>query len=172
MRAEIAAALLHNPEILFLDEPTIGLDIVAKRQIREFIRNLNKENNTTVILTTHDMKDVEELCERIILIDKGSVVVDAAMSELKHRFTRKAVLNVGFSAPVHNIDIENVNGTSTAHGLKWRFELDKDVITTGHFLFQLSQTIARSDLEMLDIEINEPAIEDIIHDIYKNGLQL
>lgn len=83
MRAELAAALLHDPGILYLDEPTIGLDVVAKDRIRRFVRELNRERGTTVILTTHDMRDIEEICSRVVMIDRGRICMDAAREELQ-----------------------------------------------------------------------------------------
>lgn len=164
MRAEIAAAILHNPELLFLDEPTIGLDIVAKRQIREFILKLNKDYQTTVILTSHDMKDIEEICGRIILIDKGTIVIDCPMTELKNSYNKTAIVKVNLNKPVSDFDIAGAQGTSELDGLKWTFGVDKSVTTTGHLVFEISKVS-----EISDIEIKEQAIEDIIHDIYQNG---
>ncbi len=86
MRCEIAASLLHSPRILFMDEPTIGLDAVAKLAVRDFIRNLNKSNKTTIILTTHDMQDIEAIAERIILIGKGHILMDCTLSQFKQRY--------------------------------------------------------------------------------------
>lgn len=85
MRCEIAASLLHSPKILFLDEPTIGLDAVSKLAVREFIKTINRENKTTVLLTTHDMQDIEALTERILLIGRGRLLLDGSLSELKTR---------------------------------------------------------------------------------------
>ena len=164
MRAEIAAAILHNPELLFLDEPTIGLDIVAKRQIREFILKLNRDYQTTVILTSHDMKDIEEICGRIILIDKGGIVVDCPMAELKSSHNKTAVVKINLNQPVLRFDIPGAQGSSELDGLKWTFFVDKTVTTTGYLVFEISKCA-----EIADIEIKEQAVEDIIHDIYKNG---
>lgn len=165
MRAEIAAAILHNPELLFLDEPTIGLDIVAKRQIREFILKLNRDYQTTVVLTSHDMKDIEEICGRIILIDKGAIVVDCPMRELKNSYNKTAVVKVNLNRPVAEFHIAGASGASELDGLKWTFLVDKGVTTTGHLVFEISKLA-----EIADIEIKERAVEDIIHDIYKNGV--
>ncbi|WP_038276266.1 ABC transporter ATP-binding protein [Ruminiclostridium papyrosolvens] len=161
MRAEIAASILHNPELLFLDEPTIGLDIVAKRQIREFILKLNREYKTTVILTSHDMKDIEEICERIILIDKGVIVVDCPMTNLRDSYNKTSVVTVNLLAPINEFDIPGVKGVPELNGLKWSFVVDKTVSSAGHLLFEISKIA-----EIADIEIKEKAIEDIIHDIY------
>lgn len=96
MRCEIAASLLHNPKILFLDEPTIGLDAVSKLAVRDFIRAINRENGTTVILTTHDMQDIEALTERILLIGKGRILLDGSLSELKSRNSSRKTLTVAY----------------------------------------------------------------------------
>ena len=93
MRCEIAAALLHRPKILFLDEPTIGLDVVSKIQVREFIKKINRENGTTVILTTHDMQDIEALTDRIILIGKGKKLYDGSLAEIKERYKHSEKLS-------------------------------------------------------------------------------
>ena len=97
MRCEIAASLLHSPKILFLDEPTIGLDAVSKIAVREFIKTINRENKTTVILTTHDMQDIEALTERILLIGKGRILLDGSLSELKTRNSTHKTLTVDYS---------------------------------------------------------------------------
>ncbi|MBQ6799097.1 MAG: ATP-binding cassette domain-containing protein [Oscillospiraceae bacterium] len=96
MRCEIAASLLHDPEILFLDEPTIGLDAVSKIAVRDFIRTVNREKGTTVILTTHDMQDIEALTERILLIGKGQILLDGSLSALKSRYSTKRTLTVDY----------------------------------------------------------------------------
>jgi ABC-2 type transport system ATP-binding protein len=165
MRAEIAAAILHNPALLFLDEPTIGLDLVAKRQIREFILKLIQEYQTTVILTSHDMKDIEEICERIILIDKGAIVIDCPMAELKNRYNKTAVVKVNLHQPVPEFDMAGASGTAELDGLKWTFLVDKSITSTGHLVYEISKLA-----EIADIEIQEQAVEDILHDMYKNGL--
>ena len=97
MRGEIAAAMLHDPEILFLDEPTIGLDVLVKQQLRGFIRSMNREKNVTMILTTHDMKDVEDLCQRIVLINGGKIVLDMPVSEVRDRFCQSHDVVITFA---------------------------------------------------------------------------
>jgi len=164
MRAEIAAAILHNPELLFLDEPTIGLDIIAKRQIREFMLKLNLEYRTTVILTSHDMKDIEEICERIILIDKGAIVVDCPVADLKKVYGRTAVVNVTLNSPADELKIAGAAATRGDNGLKWSFSVDKNATTPGHLVSEISKLA-----EIADVEIKEQAVEDIIHDLYLQG---
>jgi ABC-2 type transport system ATP-binding protein len=165
MRAEIGAVILHAPDLLFLDEPTIGLDIVAKRQIREFIIRLNKEYSTTVILTTHDMKDIEETCDRIILIDHGAIVVDSSLHELKSRYNDgMAVVKVNFSTPLKELAVDGVTGSPESDGMTWYFRLNQNFMTTGRLLYEISKKA-----EIAEISIKEQAIEDIIHDIYVKG---
>jgi ABC-2 type transport system ATP-binding protein len=165
MRAEIAAAILHNPKLLFLDEPTIGLDVVAKRQIREFILKLNRDYQTTVVLTSHDMKDIEEICERIILIDKGVIVVDCPISALKRNYNKVAAVKVNLNTSIDAFNINGAHGTAEPGGLKWSFIVDKSITTAGHLVFEISKVA-----EIADIEIKEQAVEDIIHNIYVNGI--
>ena len=111
MRCEIAASLLHSPKILFLDEPTIGLDAVSKIAVRQFVRKLNTEKKTTVILTTHDMQDIEALTQRIILIGKGKILLDSTLQELKNQISTKKTLTVDFigDTPLINHDWEIVD---------------------------------------------------------------
>jgi ABC-2 type transport system ATP-binding protein len=92
MRCELVAALLHEPRIIYLDEPTIGLDIVAKEAMRQFIRTLNRERGTTILLTTHDLIDIEKLCKRVIIIDKGTVIYDGTLAEIKRRYGRRRTI--------------------------------------------------------------------------------
>ncbi len=100
MRADLVAALLHEPQLLFLDEPTIGLDVVAKERIRQFIRTIHERRRTTIILTTHDLSDVEKLCERVIILDLGRVLYDGSLDRLLERFEDRRSLIVTFAEPV------------------------------------------------------------------------
>ncbi len=162
MRAEIAAAFLHNPQVLFLDEPTIGLDIVAKRQIREFIVKLNQIFKTTVILTSHDMKDIEEICQRIIIIDKGEIVIDCHIEELKTDNIKKETISVEFNDVVENINIKDVISVKSNSGIKWSLSFDKTLISNGDLISHLS-TLGK----VSQISIKEQSIEDIVYNIYK-----
>ncbi len=99
MRADVCAALLHDPDVLFLDEPTIGLDVVAKERIRQFIQTINRERGTTVILTTHDLSDIEKLCERVMIIDHGKLLFDGRLAALLERFGGKRALVLEFAQP-------------------------------------------------------------------------
>ena len=104
MRCDLAASLLHNPKIVFLDEPTIGLDVEAKHKIREFLKDLNRKG-TTIILTTHDMGDIEELCKRIVIIDKGKKIYDGLINEIRKRFGKERVLVIDFHKEVNKKDL-------------------------------------------------------------------
>ena len=99
MRCELAASLLHNPEILFLDEPTIGLDIVVKTEIREFLKSLNQRYETTILLTTHDLQDIEALCSRVIMLDDGRIIYDGGLEELKARWGKGKEVVLQFEQP-------------------------------------------------------------------------
>jgi ABC-2 type transport system ATP-binding protein len=161
MRCEIGASLLHNPKILFLDEPTIGLDAVSKIAVRNFIKTINKEKKVTVILTTHDMNDIEALAERIILIGKGKILLDGTLTELKNRFASHKTLTVDFSENDQEINIE---GTTTLLRSKERVSLSVDLekIKVSEVIGLLSK-----QLDIVDVTVESRPIEEIIVDLYK-----
>ena len=105
MRCELAAALIHNPPLLFLDEPTIGLDVLVKLKIREFLKEINQKYNTTILLTTHDLSDIEALCERVIMLDEGKVIYDGALKNLKEKWGEGKELQFQF---LEKVDIQSV----------------------------------------------------------------
>lgn len=163
MRADIAASLLHDPPILFLDEPTIGLDVVAKERMREFIQEINKEKNVTVILTTHDMEDIERLCKRMVLIDHGQKVYDGDILSVKERFgkTRTLVVDLEDSAKplfVRGGDLSKQEGNR--HWIKF----NGSEISASELITQISQTH-----NIKDLTVEEPDIESIISRIYQEG---
>ena len=164
MRAEIATSILHNPKILLLDEPTIGLDIVVKRQIREFIVALNKLYNTTIIITSHDMKDIEIMCERIIIIDKGRILADDKLSDFQDKYSDVTALTVKYDDKLECMpEFENIQ-VETDDYYSWTLVFIKQKIQIGNLM---------SDLTMLgkisDIIIKEKSVEDMVADIYENG---
>lgn len=161
MRCEIAASLIHNPQILFLDEPTIGLDAVSKIAVRQFIKTINKEKGVTVILTTHDMNDIEALAERVILIGKGSVLYDGYLEELRQRFGTHKTITADCRKNTNPIQIP---GAAT---LSWTPErvvlsIDTDQVKTSDVITQLSNQV-----ELMDVAIEAQPIEDIIVQLYK-----
>lgn len=168
MRADLAASLLHNPEILFLDEPTIGLDVVVKKQIRQFIREIRNTRGITVILTTHDMKDIEEICDRIIMIDKGRVMLDMPVDEVKGKLGgSNYTLIVDFEdEPPGEITIDNTTIVAK-EGPRWTFSFQREEITASELISRLSSVST-----IRDISIREPDIEDIIRDIYTEKIKI
>jgi ABC-2 type transport system ATP-binding protein len=159
-RCEIAASLLHNPRTLFLDEPTIGLDAVAKIAVRQFIKKLNAARGTTVILTTHDMQDIEALTERILLIGKGRILLDSGLAELKKRFSGRKTLVVEYSGPLPEIS----DGMTLAEARDGRL-----VITLDPATLPVSDAIARlaAGTELLDVSVAGVTSEEMVAALYK-----
>ena len=164
MRADLCAALLHNPALLFLDEPTIGLDVVAKEHIRKFIQHINHQRGTTVILTTHDMSDVEKLCERVIIIDHGKLLFDGALAALRTRFGGKRRLMVDFADPYPDIQLEGVQIVEQ-EGQRMIFEFERGRVTASELISRLSEKY-----RIQDLEVREPDIEFTIRRIYEEKL--
>lgn len=161
MRAEIAMALMHDPKILFLDEPTIGLDVVAKDVVRKFLSRMNRERGTTIILTTHDLQDIEEICPRLIMVDEGRLLFDGAVGALRARFgaRRKLVLEfAGEPDAVHLPGAEPAGG----EGHVREFLLADD----GRSLVQLLAAL-QTDTDLRDVRLHEPGIEEIIRTHYQ-----
>ncbi|WP_219216549.1 AAA family ATPase [Paenibacillus sp. S150] len=127
MRADLCAALLHDPKVLFLDEPTIGLDVVVKENIRQFIKEMNKEINTSVILTTHDMSDIEKLCSRVVVIDHGRIIYDGNLQQLKNEYDSEEVMIVETDEMAENTqDLYQLGVTHIHHeGTKLHIIYDK-----------------------------------------------
>jgi ABC-2 type transport system ATP-binding protein len=165
MRADIAASLIHDPEIVFFDEPTIGLDVVAKEKIREFIKLINQEKKTTMLFTTHDMQDIEKTCKRMIIIDQGIVIYDGTVEQIKERYGKSRTLVAEFSRNYDNIDIPpDVQLVDEKSNKKW-FRFKKDEV-------QVSQLVSEMTAKygITDLTINEPEIEAIIREIYEGGI--
>ncbi|MEE0060719.1 MAG: ATP-binding cassette domain-containing protein [Acutalibacteraceae bacterium] len=174
MRADIAASLLHSPKVLFLDEPTIGLDVVVKDNIRKAIAQINAEEDTTVILTTHDLSDIELLCKRIVMIDKGKNVFDGNLQELKSKYGQMRELcfetdttasieeKLGYkhSFNVADDDIELMIDNNT---VKVRFNSSKIAVAD-----MLSHTLSKVNVK--DINVKDADIEEIIRRLYKEGV--
>jgi ABC-2 type transport system ATP-binding protein len=165
MRCDLAAALLHNPPLLFLDEPTIGLDVVAKDHIRQFLRAINREFRTTVLLTTHDLDDIEELCRRIMIIDHGRVLYDGPLEDLKQRLLRikqiKCVLKDRAESAVlaafsrEGLEIERVDDFT------YRIRFDRSKVATADLIRRIL-----AEIEVRDLLIEDEPIEEIIKRIY------
>lgn len=161
MRCEIAASLLHNPKILFLDEPTIGLDAVSKIAVRNFIKAINQERKTTVILTTHDMSDIEALADRILLIGKGQLLLDGTLKELKEKYiTSKKII----------ADFHDYGGPIDSQGAKILERSNNRIIIDlslkNQKVSDLIQILSKQ-LDIIDITVEDRPIEEIIVELYK-----
>ena len=160
MRCEIAASLLHSPKILFLDEPTIGLDAVSKIAVRQFIKKLNAEHGTTVILTTHDMQDIEALTERILLIGKGRILLDGSLAELKKQFSESKTLVVEYNGNPPEI----CDGMTFPEAKEGRLVINLDPT-----VLSVSDAIARlaAQTELLDVSVSGVTSEEMVAALYK-----
>lgn len=167
MRADIVAALIHSPEIVFFDEPTIGIDVVGKETIRTFIRRLNEQDNVTMIFTTHDMRDIEKTCRRLIIINEGSKIYDGSLSEIRSRFVTQRRLDVTFAENMNIAPIENVTVNDLENNKK-RFVFETGSVQVNDLMNRLL-----SEYNVRDINISEPDIESIIRNIYnKKGVEI
>lgn len=160
MRANIAVALLHDPDIVYLDEPTIGLDVIAKSRIREFINQINKERNITLILTTHDMDDIEEICNKIIMIDKGKVLYNGTLDKFKSDYSKGYTIIVDFydDSIIINNDYLNVLKDD---GKRKYISFKKEEISISEAITSITK-----NYKIKDLNIKEPNIEDIVKNIY------
>ncbi|WP_245672458.1 ABC transporter ATP-binding protein [Nocardia anaemiae] len=166
MRAEVAAALLHSPELVILDEPTIGLDVLSKQRLREFLRAERTERGTTLLLTTHDMGDIERLCDRVLVVDRGSLVYDGSLTGLAVRVGARRVLVVDLAEPTRNLD--DLPGaellTSEGGGMRQRLAFDAETTTAAQVLADVADRA-----EVRDLSIEEPDIEDVVRRIYESA---
>ncbi len=168
MRCEIAATFLHNPKIVYLDEPTIGLDVLVKEKIRVFIKKINKEKNTTVILTTHDLKDIEDVCDRIILLDKGQIIYDGEKEKFKETYGKQVLAKIIVKNKTSLITTETINDKfevieeSNEH-VKIRFNHDK------YTIIDIVNKISNY-CEIIDMYIEEQGLEEILKEIYRGEI--
>lgn len=164
MRADLAGALLHDPQIIFLDEPTIGLDVVAKERIRQFIKTVNRERGVTVILTTHDLGDVEKLCERVLMIDHGKLLFDGAPGDLVKRFGGERELVVDFAEDYASVEIDGAR-VAQRDDRRVAYRFVRGSISASELIQRLS-----AQYRILDLSVQEPQIEDTVRKIYEQGL--
>lgn len=191
MRADLGAALLHNPKVLYLDEPTIGLDLVVKDNIRKAIKEINEKYQTTVILTTHDIGDIEELCSRIIIIDEGKKIYDGTLEHLKDSYgsKRKVVMEVKNAQAVQNLNLAEVLGIAdeatvgktagadaeSSVSSVYTVELDMDkksyTVTFDKHKLQVPQILSAvmEVTEVTDIKLQETELAEIVKEIYNHG---
>ncbi len=162
MRSDIVASLLHSPEIVFFDEPTIGVDIIGKETIRNFIKELNEQDKVTMIFTTHDMQDIEQTCKRIIIIDKGSLMYDGSLQDIRNKYGTSRRLIAEFNeetavAPIKNVIIEDLKDRKVS------FTFDNNVVDVNKLMHEVLEKYS-----VHDITVAEPEIESIIQKMY-NG---
>lgn len=168
MRADLACALLHNPPVLFLDEPTIGLDVVARERIRTFLRQINHEQGVTIILTTHDMGDIERLCQRVVLIDHGRVIYDGGLESLRERYGRWRTLVVDLEEALPDGMRMSIPGAETIRheGLRHWLRFDRNTSSATALIAAIA-----AHHPLRDLTIEEPEIEMIVSDIYQGKNQ-
>lgn len=162
MRADIVAALLHSPQIVFFDEPTIGVDVLGKETIREFIRELNTQDEVTMLFTTHDMQDIEKTCKRLIIIDKGAMMYDGSLQEIREKYGTSRQLVVEFGEKTTVLPMENVVITDIEDRKK-SFVFDNAKVNINELM---SHLLSRYNVR--DLTVTEPEIESIIQRMY-NG---
>ena len=159
MKCELIAALIHTPKVLFLDEPTIGLDVVMQQKLRDFIKQYNKRYSATILLTSHYMKDVEQLCERIIIIDHGKVLYDGSLADIVKKYAKNKAISVVFEKPVEKDKLERLGKIIEMDGTKVVLSV----------LREKSSHVAATLLDKFpvdDLNIEEPNIEEIIRDVF------
>jgi ABC-2 type transport system ATP-binding protein len=164
MRAELTFALLHAPEVLFLDEPTIGLDVVSKVKVREFLATMNERNGTAIILTTHDLDDIERLCPRILIIDHGHVIYDGAVRDLRDRYEPHRTLVVDLAAPAAPLDVVGAHTVRVDGARQW-LRFDRNQTSASDLIARVAATG-----ELRDLTIEEPDIESVVARIYTDGM--
>ena len=160
MRADLAAALVHTPRILFLDEPTIGVDVVAKERLRNFIKEINRERKVTVLLTTHDMRDIEKLCTRMMIIDHGQMIYDGSVEQIREKYGRHRTLVVQFEREIPEFSAPNAECLKSVGGKLW-FRFDRLATTPSELIAYIS-----ARYPIVDLAVEEPEIEDMVRTIY------
>jgi ABC-2 type transport system ATP-binding protein len=164
MRADLCAALLHNPKLVFLDEPTIGLDVIAKQRMREFIQFINQERGTTILLTTHDLVDVARLCERVIIIDLGKILFDGKLADLLETFGGRRLLKIEFAETYPNPSLEGAD-IVYQNGVNVHYSFQRPSVSASKLIRRLSEAY-----RIRDLSVENQPIEDTIREIYEKRL--
>ncbi len=161
MKCKLAAALLHKPKLVFLDEPSIGLDVIAKDIMRDFIIDANKKDKTSFIVTTHDMQDIEHLCERVIIINHGVVVWDGPLKEIKKKYLKNKIIDVKCESPIGKF---RHKGCKIVSNDKYELRIEVDTMKT-----KIKEVVSHimKNYEFADLVINDPPIEEVIQKIYR-----
>jgi ABC-2 type transport system ATP-binding protein len=162
MRGEVAAALVHSPRLLVLDEPTIGLDMISKERLRQFLIGERETHGTTLLLTTHDMSDIERLCERVLVVDHGRLVYDGTLTDLATRVALQRVLVVDLCEPTPPLQIADAEHIgSELNGVRQRLAFSPELTTAARVLAEVS-----AQVDVRDLTLEEPAIEAIVRTLY------
>ena len=161
MRAEMAAALLHQPQLLLLDEPTIGLDVVMQKKVREFVKAYNKRHNATIMLTSHNMTDVVELCKRVIVIERGVLLYDGPLDRLVERYADHKIVRVRFHSPVEAVDLKTLGTVVSVNDLVATLEVPRDKVPASAAALLRSYPVA-------DLDVEEVDIDDIVRRLFTN----
>lgn len=164
MRADIAAAMLHNPEVIFFDEPTIGLDVVVKEKIREFIKQVNQQRHTTMLFTTHDMADIEKTCQRMLIIDQGLIVYDGTVEQIKNILGKNRTVAVEFNEKHGEVNLPGVTLIQEKGHKNW-YRFNKEQVEVSVLIQEITK-----QHNIVDLTIQEPEIESIIREIYQGGI--
>ncbi|MCW5940647.1 MAG: ATP-binding cassette domain-containing protein [Fimbriimonadaceae bacterium] len=162
MKCELVAALLHSPRVIFLDEPTLGLDVVSQQKIRDFLKHLHRDEGCTIVLTSHYMQDVEELCKRVLVIDHGAKVFDGQLDDLSARFQRTKRLRLTFSEPVSDQTLAEFGRVETIEGTTAVVEVPKEAVPS-------TTAAVLAALPVVDIAIDDIAIEEVIRQLFREG---
>lgn len=171
MRADIAAALIHNPKVVYLDEPTIGLDVMVKENVRQAIKEINRRYGTTIILTTHDLNDIEELCQRIIIIDEGKKIYDGSLEEIKNRYGYMTTLEIQTKKHIDpeelklndQLDLTNDDLKVTSQENQLTVVFNRTKTSSSDVVFHIMK-----QYRIIDFLVKETSVEDIIKKIYRN----
>ena len=171
MRCELAAALIHNPPLLFLDEPTIGLDVLVKLRIREFLKEINRKYGTTILLTTHDITDIEALCERVIMLDEGQIIDDGRLDELQKNWVSGKQIHFQFA----NVQsLEQLTELTSGESVQWK-RGDKEEVWIAYVEDEekVSNVISKvaAICKIIDVRVHQVATEEIIRNIYEEGVR-
>ncbi|MFK7692693.1 ATP-binding cassette domain-containing protein [Paenibacillus sp. HJGM_3] len=171
MRADLAAALLHNPSIVYLDEPTIGLDVAVKERIRRFIKEMNREQGTTIMLTTHDLEDIEEICKRLVIIDHGKVIYDGELQAVKDMFARERTMHVQLDHAIPGLSslLSQLEGVvlENEKGKEFSVRFDRFRISASEII-----GIMMNHGSITDFHMDEPKIDRIIRKVYDGELTI
>jgi len=159
MKCELIAALLHSPKVLFLDEPTIGLDVVMQKKMRDFIKEYNRRKKSTIILTSHYMGDVKELCKRVIIIDKGKIVFDGELAEIVEKYADHKILSVVFSKEIDPRKLEEIGEIK-------EFDYPKAVISVKREVASVASAEILQHFPVADLNVEEVPIEQIIREVF------